>query len=387
MPGKENRSQTLLNEIAGGLGDVGVFVPLALALVIENGFDLQGIFLAAGLFYLLSGTWFGIPMPVQPLKAMAAIALASGLSQEVLHVAGIEFGAIMLLLLIPGAAGILQKLFPLPVIRGIQLALGIILAKTGVSMALGSPPLAMLAAALFAATLLFIRALPPILPVLAAGVIIAIVRGDPASVAAAGPAAKTLSPVMSLDGLLFPLVALVIPQLGLTVGNSVMATIQTAKDLFRERSRRVTLRSLATSIGIGNVLSPLLGGIPMCHGSGGLTAHYRFGARTGRATATVGALFLLIALLPGRYSQHVLFGFPLPFLGVPLVIVGVFHALLARKILVRGNHAAAAVVTALASVLTHNLTAGAALGLVTFKIQESLVYILAKRKALREKYE
>ncbi len=195
------------------------------------------------------------------------------------------------------------------------------------------------------------------------------------------------SPVMSLDGLLFPLVALVIPQLGLTVGNSVMATIQTAKDLFRERSRRVTLRSLAMSIGIGNVLSPLIGGIPMCHGSGGLTAHYRFGARTGRATATVGTLFLLIALLPGRYAQQVLFGFPLPFLGVPLVIVGLFHALLAREILVRGNHAAAAVVTALASVLTHNLTAGAALGLVTFKIQESLVYILAKRKALREKYE
>lgn len=380
-----NRNYTLLNEVAGGLGDVGVFIPLALALVIENGFNLKGIFLAAGLFYMLSGSFFRIPMPVQPLKAMAAIALASGLSQEVLHVAGIEFGIIILLLMIPGAARIMQKLFPLPVIRGIQLALGIILVKAGVSMAAGNMPLTILAATVLAVTYLLIKPLPPILPVLVTGIIIAILKVEPAVSTPAGLKLGLSIPEMSFEGLLYPLTALVIPQLGLTMGNSVMATIQTSKDLFSKESGKVTLRSLAISIGIGNIVSPLLSGIPMCHGSGGLTAHHRFGARTGRATAVTGALFLLIAILPSPYIYEVLFSFPLPFLGVPLVIVGIFHGLLAKEILIRGKYSTAAVVTALASVLTHNLTAGAALGLITFKLEESLLALLARRKAMRAK--
>lgn len=385
MAAEKKRAQNFLYEIAGGLGDIGVFIPLALALVIENGFTLKGIFLAAGLFYILAGIFFGIPMPVQPLKAMAAIVLASGLSPELLHVAGIEFGIIILLLIIPGAAEVLQKLFPLPVIRGIQLALGIILVKAGLSMAAGNLPFTIVAATILAVTYLKIKPLPPILPVLATGVIIAIFRAELPLLPPTALKIGLSLPDMNLDSLLFPLAALVIPQLGLTVGNSMMATIQTSKDLFGKRSEKVTLRNLAISIGLGSISSTLVGGIPMCHGSGGLTAHYRFGARTSRATAVTGALFLLIALLPSRYTQAVLFGFPLPFLGVPLIIVGMFHGLFAKEILTRGKHASPVVVTTLASVLTHNLTAGAALGLITFKVEESLTALIARRKALRAK--
>lgn len=383
MNAQESGRRSILHEIAGGLGDVGVFIPLALALVIENGFNLKGIFLAAGLFYITAGCYFRVPMPVQPLKAMAVIALASGFSQGTVQIAGLIFGCVILLLLIPGASNVLGKLFPLPVIRGIQLALGIILVITGLKMAMGDLPLAFLAVSILIFTHFLVNLLPPLLPVLLIGVIISVAKGLAGGVLPGELSSISFTFGLHMKEFFLPITALVIPQLGLTVGNSIVATVQTSKDIFPKKSERVTVKSLALSIGIGNILSALLGGFPMCHGSGGLTAHHRFGARSNMATAITGVLFLSIALLPSGMISSVLFNFPLPFLGVPLVIVGIFHALFAREILMRGKHAAPVIITALVSVLTRNLTAGVALGFIAFRLEAVLSTHLAKRKTMR----
>ena len=384
MNHKEGNKREILHEIAGGFGDVGVFIPLALALVIENGFNLRGIFAAAGFFYIAAGWYFKIPMPVQPLKAMAAIALASGFSQGTVQVAGLMFGFIILALLIPGAATLLEKLFPLPVIRGIQLALGIILVRAGLKMAGGDIPLALLAASTLAFSYFIIKPVPPIIPVLIIGTALAVFMGRSGVTAPGELSFPTIFSGFQIKGLLLPLTALVIPQLGLTVGNSIMATIQTANDIFPEKSGKVTVKNVALSIGIGNIISSMVAGIPMCHGSGGLTAHHRFGGRSNLATAITGGFFLTIALLPSRFVNPLLFNFPLPFLGIPLVIVGVFHGLLAKEIIIRGKHATAVIVTALVSVLTGNLTAGVAIGFIAFTLEESLSVRLAKKRAIRK---
>lgn len=372
----------ILQEFAGGLGDLGVFVPLALALVIENGFNLKGIFLSAGLFYLVSGAFFKIPIPVQPLKAMAAIALAMGLTYQTVQVAGLEFALLIFLLLIPGIDGIVEKLTPLPVIRGIQLSLGILLVKAGLNMALPDMQLALIALSLLALTYFLITPVPPIVVLLVTGVIIGWVRMKGGGTPVLGPPTTTTAiPEISLQGLLFPLTVLVIPQFGLTVGNSIMATVQTARDLFQGKRRRVTFKNITLSIALGNLISPFMMGIPMCHGSGGLTAHHRFGARSSISTIITGTLFLIIALFPGEGITRILFSFPLPFLGVTLVIVGMFHGLLAKETLLRGKYAPAVIATAVTSVLLKNLTVGMAIGFLTFRFQVLLSSLTTRERA------
>src|SRR3989337_3705411 len=92
--------------------------------------------------------------------------------------------------------------------------------------------------------------------------------------------------------LLTAFVVLVIPQLPLTLGNAVIACADTARGYFRQDADRVTHRSLLISKGLANIFAGGIGGMPVCHGAGGLTAHYRFGARTGGATILLGAALL-----------------------------------------------------------------------------------------------
>ncbi len=368
----------ILSEISGGMGDIGVFVPLALALAIRNGYDLKGMFLAGGIFYIVAGFYFKIPMPVQPLKAMAAIAIVSGFSYPIMKVAGWEFSLVIFCLLIPGVSRVIEYLFPLPVVRGIQLALGILLVMAGLRMSMGNVPFALVALSLFLASLYFSRALPALLPILVAGTLIGIFRYNGLFPLEGTTGSQPLIHPVTVKGFLLPFTALVVPQIGLTIGNSLMATMQTAKDLFQDRSGKVTFRHLTLSIALGNLVSPFLSGIPMCHGAGGLTAHHRFGGRTNLATAVTGSFFLLLALLPSSLLRPVLLSYPLPFIGIPLVVVGIFHGLLAKEALMRGKYSLSVIVTAGASILLQNMTFGVALGLVAFKFQEMYGNVIAK---------
>jgi SulP family sulfate permease len=85
-------------------------------------------------------------------------------------------------------------------------------------------------------------------------------------------------------------------------------------------------------MGVANVAAALFGGVPVCHGCGGLTAHYRLGARTGGAPLILGLFFLLLGLLGGKTLLPVLQLIPFPILGVLLAYVGAQHALLARDL-------------------------------------------------------
>lgn len=324
-------TKIFLWDVSGAFGDIGVLFPLAIALIATNGMNPTAVFLMAGLFYAVSAFYFKITMPVQPLKAMSAIAIASGLAFGVIHAAGIVMGVVLILIAVTGLSSRLGEFFPVAVIRGIQLGLGAMLVRT--SLGLMSPDLAvaLVAAGVLVSTLLFFRMVPPLIPILALGGILAM-QGHSAPLASPSlPAVSFAMPVLAEFWTGFAV--LVLPQIALTFGNAVVATNNTARMLYRGKAERLNLKSIPMSMGIANIVSGFLGGAPMCHGCGGLTAHNKFGATSSRSGLIIGFTLIAFALLFGKSTVAVVAAFPSGILGVLLCYVGIQHALFIRDIL------------------------------------------------------
>ncbi len=105
-----------------------------------------------------------------------------------------------------------------------------------------------------------------------------------------------------------------IPQVPLTLGNAVLGTVAENNELFP--GRPVTVKKVALDHGFINIVSFVLGGIPVCHGAGGMAGHVRFGARTGGALVILGVILLALGLF---FSQSVTVLFNM----IPPVILGV----------------------------------------------------------------
>ena len=369
-------------ELSGGLGDIGVMVPIAATLIITNGFNATSVLLVFGVTYLGTGLFFRIPIPVQPLKAMAAIAIAQGLSPEVVSAAGLVMAAILLLLAGTGLIRPIATLFSRPVVRGIQLAVGLLLVQAGVRLAASGSivrsgddvaiqlagieaPVGLVIAVILLPLILLgtSRTRLPFMIVLLPLALLAGVLVSPAPLAGlkVGPTAPSPS-LPDLDMLLTAFVVLVLPQLPLTLGNAVIASTETARGYFGERAARVNHRSILVSKGIANAFAGLLGGMPVCHGAGGLTAHYRFGARTGGATVMLGVLLIVLALGFGAGAAQFFALIPLSVLGTLLCLVGIEHSLLIRDI--RGwREIGVVLITAGVGVLLGNLAIGFGAGI------------------------
>lgn len=374
-----------LQELAGALGDLGVMAPLAVALITLNHLNATAVLAMAGLLYMASGLYFRLPVPVQPLKATAAIALATGAGAPSLAAAALIMGVLLAVLAATDLASRLSRLFETPVVRGIQLSLGITLMTGGwqriidarpfaageerlVSLAGFALPGGVLLAAVAAVILFGTKRKgfpPPALAVLAFGILAGLLLSgqDLWRGLAAGPD-LSFAGFPSLADFRFALLVLVLPQIPLTFGNSVVATSDVAKRYFGAAAGRVTPRALCASLGAANLLAGAIGAMPLCHGSGGMTAHYRFGARTGGAMVIIGALFLTLAVTLGSASVAVFQLIPVAVLGFLLLYIGIEHALLIRDLWPRIPDLLLAGAVATASVVTGSLIWGLALGLV-----------------------
>jgi SulP family sulfate permease len=341
-------------ELAGAVGDLGTFLPLAVALITICGVNASSLFLAAGLLYAGAGLYYGIPMPVQPLKATSVIAISMAASPRIISATAISMGLIFVLACFFDLNEILNRFFSRPVIRGIQLSLGLILAKKGVNLFLDhrllsngrevmvnlagvSLPLGILvglAALGLILTLKDNRRFPAGLVVICLGVITGAVGSRLAGLqhlSLGWQAPELILPSWSDFAVAIPV--LLLPQLPLTFANSIMATTDTAGQYFGRQAGRVNPKALITSLGLANLFSGLIGGMPMCHGSGGLTAHYRFGARRGGASIIIGGIFIFIALILGQAAPAIFNLLPLAVLGVLLIYIGVAHTFLIKDII------------------------------------------------------
>ena len=335
-------------ELAGSLGNLGTILPIAIALITVNHLDPQGVFLGLGLYTILAGLYFGITTPVEPMKVISAYAIARMLPPEQVLAAGLLMGGVLLLIGLSGAMGQLARYVPKPAIRGVQLSTGTLLmsqgarfivgnstlqAKAGLAepfltvQSLGPIPLNWLLGGLaFAGAMLLIssRRMPAGLVVVLAGVLVGVFLGQGLDAGALGLHLPQILPFAVPDWAVLGTAGamLVLPQLPMTLGNAVIANVDLAREYFGEEAGRTTHKALCVSMGLANVASFCLGGMAMCHGAGGLAAHYRFGARTAGANLMAGGIFLVLALLLGEGVLDAARLIPLSVLGVLLLFAG-----------------------------------------------------------------
>ena len=322
------------NEVSGAFGDLGTTLPLLVGMIAAARLDGTGVLVAFGAMQVLTGLVYGMPMPVQPLKAVAAIVIAQKLGGDVLAGGGLAIGALMLVLAVTGGLDWLGRVVPPVVVRGIQVGLALQLGRIAVADYIpsgGAEGYALAAAAfLVILALLGNRRVPPAPIVIALGVVYAIVRGTAgaAIVTAAGlHLPKGHAPSLDAIGTGFLLLAL--PQIPLSLGNSVLATQRVTADLFPERPP-LSLRTIGLTYGVMNLTVPWIGGVPVCHGSGGIAGHYAFGARTGGSVIVMGLLMIGAGFLLGGSVSEVARFFPQPMLGVLLLVESVNLFVLAR---------------------------------------------------------
>jgi sulfate permease, SulP family len=320
------------SELAGAVADLGVLVPIAVALIVRNGLSATAVLLPAGLLYVTVALAYRLPVPVQPLKAFGAIAIAKGLGSDEIAAGALLLGAMFLLAGRLGLLDLLARVFPRAIVRGVQLTVGLLFLKIAWGLVTDPPasfseyaldvrwalPLGLLAFAL-AFTL---KRYAVSLVLVGAGVVAALALAG--GQLALGPSHLVIP---SLDGavLLTAFTALVLPQAPLSFANSCLATADAARTYFGERGARVRPGRLATTFGTTNLLAGAIGGMPVCHGAGGLTAHYKFGARTAAAPLVMGAALLVLAVGFGAGLADVLPAFPLPILAGLLATAGLLH--------------------------------------------------------------
>lgn len=332
------------NELAGSAGDLGTDLPLIVGMVLAAGLDSASVLIVFGALQILTGFIYGLPMPMQPLKAMAALVIAGQATAGHLYGAGLSIGLVMLLLSLTGGLNWLARSIPKLVVRGIQMGLGLSLANIALKKYLPDPD--------FAEHVSSLSLLPTsagevsggilLLPgfvlagigfglllwgrshgrwwagpaVVALGLIVTSFTADWNGIAAGAGVTlpRLFVPAWSDIGWGFLILAL--PQLPLSISNSVIATSQTVGDLFPDRP--INVRKIGLTYGAVNLIAPWFSGLPVCHGCGGLAGHYALGARTGGSVIIYGSVFLIVGLFFAGSFGQLAHAFPLPLLGVLL---------------------------------------------------------------------
>lgn len=321
-------------ELAGAFGDLGTLIPFVVAYISVLGLDPFGVLLALGTSMIAVGLFYKTPFPVQPMKAIGAVATTQA-AQTALVTAGAVYGAslvtgvIWLTLGLTGTAKRVADLVSRPVAVGIILGLGLSFMLDGAKlMAVGwwlSGP------ALFLTLLLLTnRVILAMFLLLAGGAVVALIR-DPSLLTAIGrlqfelrlPNVALAS--MTWSELVVGTLFLALPQVPLTLGNAIIAITDENNRLFPERP--VSERKVAISTGLMNLGSAVVGGVPLCHGAGGMAGHVAFGARTGGAPILLGSLLLFLAVFLSSSIEIIFRMVPAEVLGVILFLAGAQLAL------------------------------------------------------------
>lgn len=299
------------SEATGAVGDSVTVLPIVVGVAVLTDRSLGAILLWFGVFQIVWGAYYGVPISVEPMKALAALLLAGVVTTGEYLVAGLVAGVVLLVI---GGSDSLQRASGLvgePVIRGIQLAVALVLLETGVGLGLGDPGLALGAAVLALVVVAAGYRRLSALVVLLAGALIAWL----------GVGASTVQLPQLGGGMAFTGAALTpgmleasVAQLAMTVGNAAVATALLVREFYRTT---ITPDDLASSMGVMNLVAIPFGGLPMCHGSGGVAGKYAFGARTATANVILGVAYIVVAVV----AVDVVAAYPLAMLGVILALV------------------------------------------------------------------
>jgi hypothetical protein len=351
------------HELAGAFGDLGTDLPLIAAMIVVAKLDAASVLIVFGALQVLTGWVYRMPMPVQPLKAMAALVITQQLGAGVLYGGGLAIGVLVLLLTVSGSLTWLARVIPTPAVRGIQFGLGLQLALLAGRDFIAREGAAgwALAAGAFALVIVLWgnRRWPAALAVVGLGALYAgLFKLDWSALGAGVGFALPVWHAPAWSDVLTGLIVLALPQLPLSLANSLLATHRLAADLFPERAP--SMRKLGLTYSLMNLIAPLLGGVPVCHGSGGMAGHHAFGARGGVSVMIYGGMFLVAGLLFSGSFDTLIHIFPKAVLGVLLFFEGL--ALL-RRVSGAGLDASGWLVTLITSLCAAGLPNGYLIGL------------------------
>ncbi|KAL2318308.1 hypothetical protein Fmac_032184 [Flemingia macrophylla] len=374
-------------ELNGAMGDLGTYIPIVLALTLARDLNLGTTLIFTGVYNIITGAIYGVPMPVQPMKSIAAQALSdTSFGVPEIMAAGILTGGVLFVLGVTGLMRLAYKLIPLSVVRGIQLAQGLSFALTAVryvrkvqdlpkSKSLGDRHWLGLDGLVLAIVCLcfivivngagenksrgccdvvgsddddlggqkrvesddrnsrsrlrkVIFSLPSAFLVFVLGVVLVFIRRhEVVHEIKFGPSSIEVVK-FSRHAWKRGFVKGAIPQLPLSILNSVIAVCKLSSDLFPGKDFSVT--SLSVTVGLMNLVGSWFGAMPSCHGAGGLAGQYKFGGRSGGCVALLGAAKLLLGLVLGSSLSHILKQFPVGILGVLLLFAGIELAMCSR---------------------------------------------------------
>ncbi|WP_412074234.1 putative sulfate/molybdate transporter [Tritonibacter mobilis] len=364
-----------LREANGALGDIGTLLPLSLGAILLAGLSPQMVLTGFGIFYIATGLYYRLPIPVQPMKAIAAVALLGVVTPTEIALSGVLIGLVLLGLGGTGLIDRIARLVPQSVLSGLQLGLGLSLAWVAIGLMqdqwlVGALSLGVATVALWVGT---------------QAAFLTIIVGIGAGIALGLPDAPALTTtpapwsVPDMQDLRHAVTDLALPQLALTLTNAVFLTALVAGDLFGKRAAHVTPRRLCLTSGLANLVLAPLGALPMCHGAGGVVAHHRFGTRSGAAPCLMGVALLGTAALPGPVQASILSAIPTATLGALLGIAAWNLAISRRLIDARPSCLPVIAATALATVFADPLW-GLLAGTVAEILRKAIISTVQKRQ-------
>ncbi|XP_022881553.1 LOW QUALITY PROTEIN: molybdate transporter 1 [Olea europaea var. sylvestris] len=363
-------------ELNGAMGDLGTYIPIILALTLAKNLDLGTTLIFTGVYNFVTGAIYGVPMPVQPMKSIAAFAISNpsfGIPEVM--AAGICTAGILFLLGITGLMQLVYKLIPLSVVRGIQLAQGLSFSMTAVKYIRNEQNFAksksagkrhwmgldgLLLALICACFIIIVNgsgdenenrevdfenddpnrpqrrknlrkiifSLPSAFIIFLLGVVLAVIRGPKAVKGFKfGPSSIEIVKI-SKHSWKEGFVKGTIPQLPLSILNSVVAVCKLSTDLFPDKD--VSATSVSMTVGLMNLIGCWFGAMPCCHGAGGLAGQYKFGGRSGGCVAFLGLSKLALGFVLGSSLVKILDQFPVGVLGVLLLFAGIELAMCSR---------------------------------------------------------
>lgn len=349
-----------LRELAGSMGDFGTLFPLAIGYIVVCGLNPAGFLTIMGAANIATGLIYRLPMPLQPMKVLAVMAIAQKWSPSMVYASGFGMGIIWLLFAITGVMSWIAKITPKSVVRGIQVALGISLAIQALKMISTWWILGMVGI-LIVLVLRKNKYAPAAIVLMVLGVTFIIIKGQYQQISF--PTVNI--PVLTNFGLgevWSTLLLAGFAQIPLTATNAVIATSSLIKKYWPKRA--VGEKKLSLNMGLMNLAVPFFGGMPMCHGAGGLAGQYYFGARTGGTNIMEGLIEISLGLFLAGSVASLFSSFPTAIIGAMMFMVGMELVKFAKDVRLDKDIIPMGIVVALS--IATNMAYGFLAGLVSY---------------------
>jgi hypothetical protein len=317
-----------LRELAGSMGDFGTLFPLAVGYIAICGLNPVGFLVMMGVANIVTGLIYRLPMPIEPMKVLAVVAIAQHWTPSMIYASGFAMGMVWLVLAFTGIIGWVSRVTPNSVVRGIQITLGVLLVVEAFKMitdgwVLGA--IAVLIVLIFRQN----RYAPAAVVLMMLGIAIMFFKGQFNQVSPPSFRFPTFT-AFSLDDVWQSLVLAGFAQIPLTITNAVIATAALIKTYWPDRP--VSEKQLSWNQGIMNLILPFFGGMPMCHGAGGLAGQYYFGARTGGTNIIEGLIEICLGLFLASSIAGLFVFFPTAIIGAMMLLVGIELTKFARNL-------------------------------------------------------